>query len=875
MIRECIRRWIRIAWVCRVSVVSCLAGTVLFIFVTQARDLLLEYPSSASGDISSALWLGVYAARFSALLLVFWAIPVHAVARLSLNRSEWLTSPYGSKCDPCVIAAARVAFDVPATWLPRILGIWCFIAAMIGVVYTGIDLLIVGPERETTSWVKAALLSYFFSLLVFCGVFVLYALWRRQWLNSFLLAWFPTAAIAPAKPVVAGGRGSTGALGTIERRVAWAIFLLLVAVLAIPDLLDWFPRLLLVLVLLGAWVPALGWLAAQSHKTRMPLILTSIIALAFVSYFTGDVHNVTLGKLEKAPPAQLGIKQAVEAWMKANKCDAAPETCPSPVIVASAGGASRAAFMTASTLGLLLDASCFAKQSGPANVDSCAEAPAFAQRLFAISSVSGGSLGAVVYAQAYSDGSKAKAAGYAPPCVPGRTSNLWYGSGSPRSWRACLEAILAEDFLSPVFAGLGFRDVFSFIGRISPKLWPDRGQRVEKAWVDAYDKFVRDDKRPPEERTAGLASNFSSLRPDEAGERWRPLLLLNATSVDTGRRVIASHVLPTYKSEPSCVKSPEGKKKPEATCVRLFTDAYDLHEMIDVKRVESNTTCKASDSSSPTGSSNLADLTEPSIAAAAHNSARFPVVSPAGNLDVDGGSQGRLVDGGYFDNYGALTAFDLADTLRWEYDLYPFVLLITNDPSDTPAKRVLTHTGDPPGKFLAPRQLFVSVASAPVDSLLAVRSGHGSTALKLLRGLVDPRIYQSKVCLEEAEPGEQQQQQQQRQQKPPKQQSAANATCYSEDDGLEPCYAHVAVFPQQKEEAGSGKKESGSVKDVSMSWWLSKPVQNYLDAQLAAKDNIETFDRVCDVITRGLADSKQRRDQCSASIRRLTQGAQR
>jgi hypothetical protein len=457
----------------------------------------------------------------------------------------------------------------------------------------------------------------------------------------------------------------------------------------------------------------------------------------------------------------------------------------------------------------------------------------------------------VVYAQAYSDGGKAnveKPAGYAPPCVAGRTSNFWYGSGSPRGWRACMQAILAEDFLSPVFAGLGFRDVFSFVGRAFPNLWPDRGQRMEKAWVDAYDKFVSLDKHPSRERTAGLAASLSSLRPDEAGARWKPLLLLNATSVDTGRRIIASHVLPTYKSQPSCVKSPEGEKKSDEACVRLFTDAYDLHEMIDGKRAESNTACNAADAS---------DLKEPSIAAAAHNSARFPVVSPAGNLNVDGGSRGRLVDGGYFDNYGALTAFDLADTLRWEFDLYPFVLLITNDPSDTPTKRVRTHTGAPPGDFRAPRQLFASVASAPIDSILAVRSGHGSTALKLLRGLVDPRIYQSKSCSEEAAAGAQ------RQQKP---NSEANMTCYSEDDGLEPCYAHVAVFPQDS--------EAGSVKDVSMSWWLSKPVQNYLDAQLAAKDNIETFDRVCDVITRGLADGKHRKEQCSASIRRLTRPLQ-
>jgi hypothetical protein len=386
MISEGIRRWIRIAWVCRVSVASCIAGAILLIFVTQARDLFLEYPSAPDGEhvwnVSGLLLMAGYAVRFSFLLLVFWAIPIHAVARLSLNRSEWLTSPYGSKGDPCSVEDARKAFERPAILLPRFLGVWCFLAAMIGVAWTAYDLLTTESARATTDWVQAALFSYFLSLVVFCGIFVLYVLRRRQWLRSFLQSRSPErAASVPDKPVVAGGRKSAGALGTIERFVAWTIFVWLVIVLAVPDLLDYFPRLLLVLVLLGAWVPALGWLAAQSHKTRMPLILASIIVLAIVSYFAGDTHNIGLSKFEKPQTAQLGIKQAVDAWMKANKCESAPATCPSPVIVASAGGASRAAFMTASALGLLLDASCFANQPGAANAASCAEAPAFAQRL--------------------------------------------------------------------------------------------------------------------------------------------------------------------------------------------------------------------------------------------------------------------------------------------------------------------------------------------------------------------------------------------------------------------------------------------------------------------------------------------------------------
>src|SRR5262249_54744579 len=153
---------------------------------------------------------------------------------------------------------------------------------------------------------------------------------------------------------------------------------------------------------------------------RFPLIATTIVVLVLVSYIRGDTHNVEPEKFANdSQPAQIGIADAVEHWKIANGCAKSPEKCPSPIIVASAGGASRAAFMTRPTLGLLLDATCLdnehqqlAKSKVESNMalpTSCAEAPAFGERLFAVSSVSGGSLGAVVYARGYRDGNNGKA----------------------------------------------------------------------------------------------------------------------------------------------------------------------------------------------------------------------------------------------------------------------------------------------------------------------------------------------------------------------------------------------------------------------------------------------------------------------------------
>jgi hypothetical protein len=82
----------------------------------------------------------------------------------------------------------------------------------------------------------------------------------------------------------------------------------------------------------------------------------------------------------------------VQLWKAENHCDDSAN-CPSPIIVIATGGASRAAFMTASTLGLMLDVSCPEKNRRDAGASErgqllgCSEAPAFGKRLFAISSV--------------------------------------------------------------------------------------------------------------------------------------------------------------------------------------------------------------------------------------------------------------------------------------------------------------------------------------------------------------------------------------------------------------------------------------------------------------------------------------------------------
>src|SRR5262249_8116293 len=153
----------------------------------------------------------------------------------------------------------------------------------------------------------------------------------------------------------------------------------------------------------------------------------------------------------------------------------------------------------------------------------------------------------------------------------------------------------------------------------------------------------------------------------------------NATHVESGRRVITSHL--------DIGASPD-----------VFRDAYDLHRML------------------PKG----ADL-RPSTAA--HNSARFTYLSPAGTLP-DGT---HLVDGGYFENFGAVTARELlkAAVDRWHEGVRPIAILISNDPELEARDLPVSAPGEPRSR---PRETWAAEVLSPLRALLHTRDARGLLA---------------------------------------------------------------------------------------------------------------------------------------------------
>ena len=157
--------------------------------------------------------------------------------------------------------------------------------------------------------------------------------------------------------------------------------------------------------------------------------------------------------------------------------------------------------------------------------------------------------------------------------------------------------------------------------------------------------------------------------------------------------------------------------------------------------------------------------------------ARFPVISPHGTIKnshcriVD-----RVVDGGYFENYGATTVSELATALK-RFDLNPFIILVDNEPTASNKDCSTLAPMAPLDQRKVPTAISFATINSPLGAILGTRNARGSLA-----GL--------ELC---------------------------NAVTDKVDD-----FAFITVEPNPNNPAA----------EISMSWWLSKFVQKYLDEQL-------------------------------------------
>jgi hypothetical protein len=437
---------------------------------------------------------------------------------------------------------------------------------------------------------------------------------------------------------------------------------------------------------------------ASSAMERLRCAASAIAFLLLLAALTSavrDFHRVRLCSIDacstapalqgwspiKTPDDRPTVGQAALAWYEqaAASYEREPTHAGRPVpmiVIATAGGGIRAAYWTDTVLERL-------------ETDLKARGGKLEDLIFAISGVSGGSVGAMEYVATLHD--RAASGSQVDPT-----------------------AFLQSDFLAAPIASLVFVDgpsnFLPDLGQI------DRGTALERSFEKGSGGY--------------LAHSFLSFFPDvkTASKRWTPSLLLNATHQETGRRIIGSNL----KIERD-----------------VFLDSFDEFDLLG------------------------SDMRASTVA---HNSARFTYVSPAGKLEPKGGdsflsgetNRGYVIDGGYFENFGAVTALELARYARARIEsekgkgaVKLIVLQISSDPTLTKERtRVRIREDDALGCVLttgvaatAPNFLqfkdsgwdsnthrwekndgeglvvsYLNELAAPLQGVTAVREAHGTLA---------------------------------------------------------------------------------------------------------------------------------------------------
>jgi hypothetical protein len=356
----------------------------------------------------------------------------------------------------------------------------------------------------------------------------------------------------------------------------------------------------------------------------------------------------------------------LEGWRAATE-SATGEVKPKIVLVATSGGANRSSLWTAVVLKRLED-ELKSSRSGPLGSD-------FPRHIRLITGASGGMVGAAHYVVTL--GPAGHPSGFSPRAV-------------------------ADDYLTPILNATAFREAPLLFVPVA-NYESDRGYALEAAM---------------ERTTPDLKQSFANL---DQGERegWRPSLVFSPMIVEDGRRLIVSNRMLPYlaDAEGSLLL---GKRPLQARTLRPSVD--------ELKKFMQSGDSAALQSSDPEATRvrqprQRYDPQEPDrdvysrsaielfrlfpdarasfrVSTAARMNASFPYVSPAVDLPTD--PPRRVVDAGYYDNYGVnLAARWMLHHAPWLQNHTSGVVLIQI--RDTPSEYLRRHLHDPDEPLLYDR----------------------------------------------------------------------------------------------------------------------------------------------------------------------------
>jgi hypothetical protein len=385
-------------------------------------------------------------------------------------------------------------YSVTQTWIPRLLGIVAFLIAIGALLRTAY--LDYSGGWDYTMTVIAVTIAI---LIVMMILFIVFVVMRRSKVGQS-----PRVAshdqLAPATRYIL--------------RFTLLLALLFVIWTALSPLTTGivFPSPSMLMISAAIWIGIGSWLIYWADLYRVPIIAI-LLLLAFGFSFFNDNHAVRKlggsGGVDN-PIVRKDITTTFNDWLGKLNAKYPAEGNHPVYIVATEGGGIRAAYWTASVLTALQDA-----------------APQFSDHVFAISAVSGGSLGAATFTSLVADSNRVKAES---------DCDTLNKPENQKTFRFAAQQALSYDFLAPTLASLLHADLvqrFLPVGFI-----PDRAKALETGWERGWRTHIRTASGDDDFFSGGFAKMYA-----DHGNMLVPSLFLNGTIVEQGQRTITSNCL--------------------------------------------------------------------------------------------------------------------------------------------------------------------------------------------------------------------------------------------------------------------------------------------------------------------------------------------
>ncbi|MGO7274682.1 hypothetical protein ACCT18_05190 [Rhizobium ruizarguesonis] len=446
-------------------------GSILA-WMPQGQDLVRTV-TDVNSDHSSGFTWQIFWLCFSVAVLGFqgwfWA---RVIAEQHFGkREEWVYGTY-------------------LTWIPRLLGLLPFALLFIA-------LWRVQEPNAWPAWILAGL-----------GVAFLVLLWTR------------TAAVRgiqrTAERLAQLGRpraavAISSSLHNLKPFIFWggiiyAIAALLIVTVDPVTLSVHFGPAAVVLTACALLIPVLTTLSLVGSAFHIRVTEALFLLVVLFSLWV-DNHEIRHAASEPVKQASaIAVRPTVEvAYGKWRSQFPNPSPVPIPIIfVASEGGASRAGYWTGAVMSRL----------------ETATYGEFSRHIFAISSISGGSLGVGGFLASIHDKQTQAAVTGGTTTLAGAVSNF-----------------VGRDYLSPALAGGLFPD---FLQRFIPiSLFPDRSAALERGWEAGWKSRCNNIACDHPDR---MERDFLSLWSDDDSGRWLPAWLIGGALEEDGRPILTSNI---------------------------------------------------------------------------------------------------------------------------------------------------------------------------------------------------------------------------------------------------------------------------------------------------------------------------------------------